>query len=464
MGFEKVKDRVFDFIMSKISQTKIPGLTVGVVEEYGGKKHVRSFGFRNMDSASFVDEKTLFCIGSITKSFTALSIMKLCEAGKLSLDDPVGKYLPVDLKVMGHDVKIHHLLTHSSGIPALAYGEEYIRSFLGVSDGGFHVTKPEDVLDFMRGYEEWVVSKPGEKFFYLNEGYVLLGLIISNASGMEYTEYVRREIFEPLEMERTRFCDEESLKDGNVSKHYVFDKNGKVVETRSLLGVTADGGIMSTTEDMLNYIEMYLNMGEFKGKKMVRRESLELMEKSHIKMNYGIFGDEHYGYGLMIFPNFLGMKLIGHGGSVLTHNTFFGYVRSKGIGVIVMQNIAGYSPMFISMFTLAESLEKNADELPFIEMEKIAKSLEGTYSTFKGTMKYSVRRTGDLLQLHYEDNYTERVIPLIPHEIHRIDEEKKIVKFLTFANGRKMEVEFHIDPGGRKPWFLFERYRFEKIA
>jgi len=443
------------FILEKMAKTRIPGIGLGTLKD-GDLIYSKGFGFGDVDSAIPVTTKTLFHIGSVTKSFTALSIVKLFETGRISLDDPVSKYLPMDLKVKGESVTIHHLLTHSSGIPALAYAEAFIRGYFETSENWLPISNPEDIISFMKDYERWIVSKPGERFFYLNEGYVLLGLIISEVSGMDYKEFVKKEIFEPLEMERTTFCDNHILKEKDVATHYVHDKSGNLVSRKPILGITSDGGIVSCVEDLSKYIAMMINRGIYKNKRILKEENVELMEKCHIKLPYQIFGNDFYGYGWMVYPNFFDKKLVGHGGSVLTHNTYVAYVPEEKIGVVVLSNVAGYSPSYIGMYALSLLLNEKTELLPFLRYEGLLEKLQGRYETYKGTMIYNVKRKGDYLFVEYKDKFSEFSIPLFFEK-----EGDNIFVFNAISSGRKIEVEFQIDEGDT--WMIFERYRFKKV-
>ncbi len=119
------------FVLEKISETKIPGLSLAVIEN-NEITYARGYGYRDLSKLDAMNPGTLMGIGSVTKSFTALAILKLVEDGKLSLNDPVDKYVPLRIKSHESPITIHHLLTHSSGIPALGYAEAFIRSVLGV--------------------------------------------------------------------------------------------------------------------------------------------------------------------------------------------------------------------------------------------------------------------------------------------------------------------------------------------
>ena len=123
MNIQKFKDLVFE----KMEETNLPGLSVSVFKD-NEVIFSRGFGFRDIDKGLPSTEHTIYGVGSITKSFTALSIMQLQEAGKLNVEEPVKKYLPLKIEPGGEPILIKHLLTHTSGIPALAYSESALRS------------------------------------------------------------------------------------------------------------------------------------------------------------------------------------------------------------------------------------------------------------------------------------------------------------------------------------------------
>lgn len=155
-----------DFILERIKKTRIPGLSIAVVKN-NEIIYMRGFGFRNIDKGLPATPNTIYCIGSITKSFTALAVLKLVEQGKLDLHDPIDRYIPLDIRPFNEPIRIHHLLTHSSGIPALAYAEAFIRSSLELNEVWLPLATPEDIISFMRGAKEWVEARPGDKFFLL---------------------------------------------------------------------------------------------------------------------------------------------------------------------------------------------------------------------------------------------------------------------------------------------------------
>ena len=155
----EIYEKLESFILEKISKTKLPSLAISIVE--GGREaYSRAFGYRDVEKGLPAETTTLYGIGSVTKSFTCLAIMRLQEQGKLSIDDPVEKHLPLRLRVKGEPVRIWHLMTHSSGIPALAYAEALIRGMIGEPEAWMPAASPSDVITFMRDAAEWAETKP----------------------------------------------------------------------------------------------------------------------------------------------------------------------------------------------------------------------------------------------------------------------------------------------------------------
>ncbi|MEM4542074.1 MAG: serine hydrolase domain-containing protein, partial [Desulfurococcaceae archaeon] len=177
-----------EFILKKLSKYRMPSLVIALSKR-GELVYQRCFGFKDVESSLPPTPRTNYGIGSVTKAFTALAIMQLQERGRLSVDDPVNKYMDI---FKTNEVRIHHLLTHTSGIPALGYAEAFIDSYYELGGPWLPVSNPDDVLVYMRSYESWITFKPGERWFYLNEGYVVLGKIIEKASGLKYEDYVKK--------------------------------------------------------------------------------------------------------------------------------------------------------------------------------------------------------------------------------------------------------------------------------
>jgi len=276
-------------------------------------------------------------------------------------------------------------------------------------------------------------------------------------SGVSYEEYIRKRILEPLKMSRTFFSKTDVENDDDRATAYIVGKEGKHITSTFPFGITSDGGLISNVIDLSNYIKMYINRGEFQGTRIINSEKLELMEKKHIKLPYQVFGEESYGYGWTITPNFHRYRLISHGGSVLVYTAYIGYIPQKKVGVAILANASGYLPSHIGMCALSQQLGADPKTLPFIKSDEILSKLEGEYETYKGTMKASVKKKGDFLYLEVKDKYTEEVVPLIPEKL----EEDEAV-FYTISGGRKYTADFEIRKDGIK--MIYERYKLVKKA
>ena len=444
-----------EFILESMRKAKIPGLSIAIVES-GEIVYARGFGFSDIASGVNATPRTLYGIGSVTKSFTALAIMQLLEQGKLRLDDAVEKYVPLKLRPFGAPVTIHHLLTHSSGVPDLGYADAFLSGVLGYDNSWFPVASAEDVMAFMKDANEWAVAKPGERFFYLNEGYVLLGYIISKLSGLSYEEYVRLRILEPLRMTRTFFSKVDVEKDNDKATPYIVDKEGKHNPSRFPYGISSDGGLISNVLDLSNYLKMCLNKGEFEGKPLLNQKNFDLLVEPHAPVPDGIFGKLAYGYGWGITPNFCELKLVSHGGSVGVYTSYVAYLPDRKLGVSVLANSGGLEST-IALYALALLIGHDPKTLPFVATDRILSKLEGQYEAYKGTAKIAIAKRGGILYFEYKNKYEEEIIPLTPEKL-----EEDHARFYVIAAGVKTTFEFEIK--NDKIELVDQRKKFVKKA
>ena len=455
-GFESLEN----FIFKKMSETKLPGLSISIIED-GTPVYKRGFGFRDLSNGFPATPETLYCIGSVTKSFTCLAIMQLQEKGRLCVEDPIEKYVPLKIRPKGKQIEIHHLMSHTSGIPALAYAEAVIRQAIKASGEWLPISSYQDMLTFMADADKWAHSKPGERWFYLNEGYILLGYIIEKVSGEKYADYVRKHILKPLGMRRSYFLKEEVEKDPDVAVPYIVTKDGDRIASKYPYGaILSDGGLISNVVDMANYVAMFTNYGISDGERIASEKSIKEMMKPRIRLPHEPFIDQglrYYGYGLGIRSDFFGYNLVGHGGSVLVSTAYMGFIPEKRIGVIVLANGSGYPLSYIGEYALALMLGRNPNELPYIKYEEILSELSGVYETYKGTMRITVSKKGSLLLIERKDKYTEFIAPLIP-----VDWDGDVKIFHAISMDRKVPTEFIREDG--ETFLIYERYKLKKVG
>ncbi|MFN4180092.1 MAG: serine hydrolase, partial [Armatimonadota bacterium] len=238
---------------------------------------------------------------------------------------------------------------------------------------------------------------------------------------------------------------------------YVIDRDGKRISSKFPFGISADGGLISTVLDLSNYLRFYLDRGKWNEKQLVSPESLGQMETPRIPLPSPLFGNEGYGFGWSIYPDFLGHKLVAHSGSVLVHTAFVGYIPDAKIGVAVLANASGHPLSQIGMVALAMILGKEPESLPFVRHDKLLEKLVGRYETYKGTMKLHVNRKGDALLLETKGRLLESSIPFLPEEL-----TDNYARFFTIQHSRKVTAEFFVE--GEKVTLLYERYKLVKVG
>ena len=215
-------------------------------------------------------------IASITKLVTAVAIMQLIEKGLISLATPVKTVLSEFETKEHQDITIFELLTHTSGILT--------------DPGNFGEAYPFDLREILHRSEDWITeilrgpltSKPGIKWEYCSTGFVLLGEIVARLSGLSYQEYVYRNIFQPLEMRRT-FYEVPAKLHNDVC--FVSERDREIFKLshgkqNNLFAATGD--LYSTTFDLMNFAQMMLGKGQFNGKRILARKSIEAMTRPQL--------------------------------------------------------------------------------------------------------------------------------------------------------------------------------------
>ncbi|WP_316633287.1 serine hydrolase [uncultured Flavobacterium sp.] len=297
-----------------------------LVAENGKVIFKKGFGSANMEWNIPNQPDTKFRLGSISKQFTALLIVKLAEEGKLKLDVPITTYLPDYPKETGDKITIHNLLTHTSGIPNYTATPNFLK------DKSRNPYTPED---FIKTFNKLPLDfTPGEKFNYSNSGYFLLGYIIEKISGKTYEQYLQEIILTPLKMANTGYDHSEVILKNRASG---YEKNGKNISNASFIDMSipyAAGSLYSTVEDLYLWDQaLYTN-------KLLSEKSMESLFKPYIKAWDGSYG---YGWGIEEVNN--GdkgkLKIIEHGGGINGFNTIISRVPADKNLVVLLNNTGG---------------------------------------------------------------------------------------------------------------------------
>lgn len=449
------------FILDKMIETKIPGLSLGFI--YKGEFYERNFGFKDKASRTPPSSETLFGLGSITKVFTAVAIMQLQEKGFLNLDDPISKYLALDFDSSA-PIFIKHMLSHSSGIPSLGYSESKMSKRWWMD--GYPIASLGDILSFMKGASEWVQTQPGKRWFYLNEGYILLGAIIEQLSGQAYKDYISDTILRPLGMTRSFFNQEEVEKDADQATPYLKERDGShFIGANLYSSIPAAGGLVSNIKDMGKFTQLFLNSDGL-AKTLLSQGSIRLMQTPVVTLaseTSPVFSEaediqtnsRYFGLGLQVQANFFGQTIVSHGGGVMGGTTYLACIPEQNMAVILLANAHGYPMSQLALALLATLLNEDFEQLDFIQTEQLLQSFKGHYRSFKNTIHAEVNQRGGGLELQLQFKHEDRIIPLFPVSL-----SKEYSQFKTFSGGNQLTVEFI--QRENKLELIYERYVFRK--
>lgn len=260
-------EEIDEYVQEQIDGSRIPAVALAIVED-GETVHMRGFGD---DAGEPVTPQTPFPIGSLTKSFTALAVMQLAEAGELDLDAPVQNYIPefrVADQAASSQITVRHLLNQTSGFSRQSGLAPLVEEWDGSGD------------DLIQRLQDVELNRPvGESYDYSNLNYLVLGQVIERVSGQTYGDYVRQHIFEPLGMSNSYVSHEEGRQHDMVAVHRYWFGFPVETETPHLPGQISAGFLVSSAEDMSRYLAMYLNGGEYGGERILSAEGITTMHQ-----------------------------------------------------------------------------------------------------------------------------------------------------------------------------------------
>jgi len=276
------KTSIDSFIENKMNETGMVGLGAAIIIN---KKVVwtKGYGYADKDNKAPFTPNTIMNIGSISKTFTGVSLMRAVEDKRVSLDEDINSYLP--FKVINpfrpnEKITLRHLATHTSGITDRA----------PIYEGTYHYggDPPEPLGEFLKNYFEpdgkyyskdnFLNVKPGSYREYSNIAAGLAGYIVEIKTGEKLNRYSKRHIFKPLRMDDTGWFLSE-IKLANHSK--LYNRRGDITKPIQLYGGTTypDGGVRTSVSDLSKFFICLLNEGDYKGARILKKESVEEMLK-----------------------------------------------------------------------------------------------------------------------------------------------------------------------------------------
>ena len=402
-----------DALLNKHIQPDEPGTAVAVIQD-GDVIHKAGYGLANIEWNIAVGVDTVFELGSLTKPFTATTIMMLVEQGKIRLDDSITEYLP-DYHTSGHDVTIHHLLNHTSGIFNFTYTSDFLEAVQKNKS-------PQQVAaEIQRRPFDF---KPGARFKYNDSGYVLLGLIIEQASGLDYGNFLTERIFKPLGMTQSCLLRDRALipkravgydqKPDGLVRAYYYNPNQYY----------ATAGLTSTLDDLIQWD------AALRENSLISAEALDLMTTPTMLHNGT---QENYGYGWRL-DDYEGQPAMLHAGSTFGFVSFM--LRLPDLTVIVLAN----SERGINPRRVVAQIARVALELPPIKRRPFIPSAEalskclGKYQLFGSPIEVVNNPEGRILFKRGQDETW--IVPFSRNEFYDSEFPDDVFCFGDEVNGR----------------------------
>jgi CubicO group peptidase (beta-lactamase class C family) len=319
-----------------------PGCAVGVARD-GKPVFSKGYGMADLEHGAPITPRTMFYMASVSKQFTALTVLMLAKEGRLALTDPVKKYIP-ELPPSADKITVYELLTHTSGV------RDYF-TLGGLAGLPGETTYTDDLVLRMLGRQQGLNFEPGTQFLYSNSGYVLLSIIVKRVTGQPLNAVARSKVFGPLGMKTTLFQHDHTHPIPDKATGYV-PQAGAWRIANSPLDVVGDGGLYSSIDDMFRW------MANFDAPK-VGAESLAAME-APAKLGDG----KTIGYGMGLAPgDYRGLKVVDHSGGLAGYRTEDMWFPLQRLGIVVLCNSGAANPTVLGQ-RVADVFLKDAPQPP----------------------------------------------------------------------------------------------------
>jgi CubicO group peptidase (beta-lactamase class C family) len=323
---EKIKI-VENFIKKQIEIDRIPALSIGFMKD--DFVWAKGFGYADLENKTPATENSAYRLASVTKTMTAIAVLRLVEKGKIDLDAEVQKYVPYFPR-KPWPVTVRQLLGHLGGI---SHYKDY--------DVEGHIKVHKDTKDALAIFEDFeLVAEPGTKFSYSSYGYNLLGAIVEGAAKQPYGDYMRENIWGPLSMDNTYMDDPDNLIPGKVKGYRLIEgkiKNSEYVDISSRF---AAGGTRSTVVDLLKYAKGVMQ-GKLLSQKITDEMFTSLATKDGRYTGYGL------GWGI---NNVNGRFSVSHSGGQAETRTWLILFPKENFAIAAACNFEAGNPYQYAMW------------------------------------------------------------------------------------------------------------------
>ena len=314
-----------DSVFRRFEAPGSPGCALGVVRD-GALAYAKGYGLASVELGVPITRATVFDIGSVSKQFTAMSILLLAQDGKLSLDDDIRKYIP-EVPGYSRPITIRHLLHHTSGL------RDYIEvlSWSGVAEEA--VTGDRDALEAI-ARQRAPNFTAGAEFRYSNSGFFLLSVIVKRVSGQSLRDFAAKRIFAPLGMSQTQYVDRHEMIVPGKAGSYAPGDHGGFVLALANWEQTGDGAVNTTVEDMVKWD------GNFVSGTVGGKAALEELQ------TVGVLNDGKaitYALGLTV-DKYRGVPRVSHGGAWAGFRAHYLRFPDQAVSIFSLCNLASSNP------------------------------------------------------------------------------------------------------------------------
>lgn len=358
------------FVEQYLRDMNAPGMTL-VLADRDAVQRVATYGYGDLEARRPVGEQELFQIGSISKSFVALALLQLRDEGKLDLQRPIVDYLPwMRIDSQFSPVTVHHLLTHSTGLPGAG-----------------------DIFQWDPQFTHLAAYAPGEHFHYNNAMYDLLGILAWTLDGRELPELLRERILRPVGMAASEPVITADIRD-RIARNYSpffpdrpYPRDGRLAEAPFVFATGGAGSIAATAADMGLYVRMIADHGRLGEGRLLSEDGFARFSSPQIAA--AAFGPgAHYGYGIAV-DTLDGNRLLRHTGGMVSFMSGLMVDIDDGIGAFACVNAQqGYRPNPVVRYAiqLMRARRKSAPlpAVPEPDSPAVVKNASDYAGTFRG--------------------------------------------------------------------------------
>lgn len=313
--------RKVDQVFAAYDKPDSPGCAVGVVRD-GNFIYKRGYGQGSLELGVPLTPESVFYMGSVSKQFTAASVVLAAEQGRLSLDDDVRKWVP-EIPSYGKTITLRMMLHHESGL-------RDVLGLLLLAGRNFEdIHSTPELLDLL-GHQRALNYPPGDEYLYSNTNFFLMSVVIPRATGQPLSQFAEENIFKPLGMTHTRFYDDRSMVvPGRVAAYEPRQSGGFRVDWSTNFEKIGDGGLLSSVDDLLLWDRNFYDNKLGKGTLLKELQTPGVLNNGK---------PIEYALGLVI-SSYRGLPVVAHGGALFGYRTEIQRFPQQKFSSIILCNI-----------------------------------------------------------------------------------------------------------------------------